>query len=343
MSGDKLRSANKILVRGTNWIGDAVMTTPALMALRAECPEAEIVMLANPLVAPLFKHHPAIDRVLIYARKGKHQGVHGFYNMTRELHKENFDAALLLQNAFEAALLAFAARIPCRAGYPTDARRLLLSDPVELNLADKTLHHTEYYLTLLRRLGFDAPSASLCLHVTPAELEWARATLESDNVIALNPGASYGSAKRWFPERFAAVADNLAHRYGAAILLTGGPGEREIGEDIQAFMQCNCINMVGKTNVRQMMALLASSRLLITNDSGPMHVAAAFGIPIVAVFGSTDHTTTSPASDKVEIVRKEVDCAPCLLRQCPTDHRCMKNITPDDVTAAAIELLEKSR
>lgn len=341
MPGEKLHSANKILVRGTNWIGDAVMTTPALMALRAGCPDAEIVLLTNPLVAPLFKHHPAVDRVLVYARKGKHRGLRGFYRMVRELRRENFDAALLLQNAIEAALLTFAARIPYRAGYPTDARRLLLSDPVNLNPGDKTLHHTEYYLTLLRRLGFATPQTSLCLHVTPAELDWARTTLESNNVIALNPGAAYGSAKRWFPERFAAVADTLAQRYGATILLTGGPGEREIGEEIGAFMQSDSINMVGKTDVRQMMALLASSRLLITNDSGPMHVAAAFDVPIVAVFGPTDHTTTSPASETVEIVRKEVDCAPCLLRQCPTDHRCMKNITPDDVIAAAIKLLEK--
>lgn len=340
MSGEKLHSANKILVRGTNWIGDAVMTTPALMALRAGCPEAEIVLLVNPLVAPLFENHPAIDRVLVYARKGKHQGIRGFSRMVRELRMENFDVALLLQNAIEAALLAFAARIPCRVGYPTDARRLLLSDPVQLTPADKTLHHTEYYLTLLRRLNFDVPAAKLCLHVTPAELNWAQAILGSDNVIAMNPGAAYGSAKRWFPERFAAVGDTLSQRYGATILLTGGPGEREIGEDIAAFMQCDCINMVGKTSVRQMMALLASSRLLITNDSGPMHVAAAFDIPIVAVFGSTDHITTCPASEKVKIVRKEVNCAPCLLRQCPTDHRCMKNITSNDVTAAAIELLE---
>ncbi len=342
MAADKLLRADKILVRGTNWIGDAVMTTPALMSLRAECPEAEIVLLVNPLVAPLFEHHPAIDRVIIYSRTGEHKGMRGFFRMVRELQRENFDVALLLQNAFEAAFLTFAARIPCRAGYPTDARRLLLSDVVELTQADKTLHHTEYYLTLLRRLGFKAQDTGLCLQVTSAEKDWARTILKSDNAIAINPGAAYGSAKRWFPERFAAVADTLAQRYGATIFLTGGPGERAIGEDIATFMQCDCINMVGQTDVRQMMALLAASRLLVTNDSGPMHVAAAFDIPIVAVFGSTDHTTTSPASTKVKIVRKEVECAPCLLRQCPTDHRCMQNITSSDVTAAAIELLEKA-
>jgi heptosyltransferase-2 len=317
------------------------MTTPALSALRAACPKAEIVLLVNPLVAPLFDCHPAIDRVLVYERKGRHQGLRGFLRMVAELRREHFDAAVLLQNAIEAALLVFAARIPYRGGYPTDARRLFLTDAAELTSADKALHHTEYYLTLLRRLGLDAQNYGLSLQLTRAEQLWAQDFLKSDNVIAVNPGAAYGSAKRWFPERFAAVADTLAERCGATILLTGGPGEHEIGEDIAAFMQHDCINMVGRTNVRQMMALLNASRLLITNDSGPMHVAAAFDVPIVAIFGSTDHTTTSPVASKIEIVRKEVECAPCLLRQCPTDHRCMKNITSDDVITAAFKLLGK--
>ncbi|MCK5914099.1 MAG: glycosyltransferase family 9 protein, partial [Desulfuromusa sp.] len=153
-------------------------------------------------------------------------------------------------------------------------------------------------------------------------------------------GAAYGSAKRWFPERFAEVGDTLAKRYAAKILLTGGPGEIEIGRDIAAAMQSQPLNMIGKTSVREMMSLLAHSRLLVTNDSGPMHVAAAFSTPIVAVFGPTDHTTTCPASENVRIVRKDVDCAPCLLRQCPTDHRCMTEITAADVITAACQLLD---
>ncbi|MFA5701842.1 MAG: lipopolysaccharide heptosyltransferase II [Desulfuromonas sp.] len=344
MTTAALDTSKKILVRGTNWIGDAVMTTPALTALRSRCPQAEIVLLVNPLVAPLFQHHPAVDRVLIYARKGQHRGIRGFMRMVQELRRERFDAALLLQNAIEAALLAFAARIPRRAGYVTDGRRLFLTDPVELRAADKKLHHTAYYLTLLDRLGLCDKAAiqgpaRLCLHLTTAERTWARTTLGSDNVIALNPGAAYGSAKRWFPDRFAAVADALAQRYDATIVLTGGPAESEIGEDIAAFMQHDCINMAGKTDVRQMMALLGASRLLITNDSGPMHVAAALDVPIVAVFGPTDHTTTSPASARVKIVRKQVECAPCLLRQCPTDHSCMQSINAEDVIIASTDLL----
>lgn len=329
----------KILVRGTNWIGDAVMTTPALNALRAQFPDAEIVMLANPLVAELFQFHPSIDQVMIYDRKGYHRGAAGFIRIVKELRSQRFDAAILLQNAIEAALLAACAGIPRRAGYTTDGRRLLLNYPVTVTAQDKRMHHTDYYCQLLNRLGVNDGDGQLCLACTEEEQEWAATVLEGENVIAINPGAAYGSAKRWLPERFAEVADTLAQRYDAKIVLTGGPGEKEIGCDIAAAMTAPSINMVGKTSVRQMMALLSHSRLLVSNDSGPMHVASAFDVPIVAVFGSTDHTTTCPASQSVKIVRKETDCAPCLLRQCPTDHRCMTAISANDVLAAAFELL----
>jgi len=256
------------------------------------------------------------------------------------LRAEHFDAAILLQNAIEAALLSALALIPRRVGYTTDGRRLLLSHPISVTDADKRLHHTDYYLQLLSRLGIEGGDRRLKLACTEQELSWAKELLADDNVIAINPGAAYGSAKRWLPDRFAAVGDELAQRYRARIVLTGGPGEVEIGNDIAAAMSCNPLNMVGKTSVRQMMAILASSRLLVTNDSGPMHVASAFAVPIVAVFGSTDHTTTCPASEKVVIVRKETDCAPCLLRQCPIDHRCMTAIQAEDVLQAAYRLLD---
>lgn len=329
----------KIVVRGTNWIGDAVMTTPALSALRTQFPDAEIVMLANPLVAELFEFHPHVDRVMIYDRKGYHRGIAGFIRIVKELRSQKFDAAILLQNAIEAALLAVFSGIPRRAGYTTDGRRLLLNYPVTVTAHDKRMHHTDYYCQLLQRLGINDGDGQLCLACTEEEKAWAASVLESDNVIAINPGAAYGSAKRWLPERFATVADTLAKRYDAKIVLTGGPGEKEIGKDIAAAMTVPSINMVGKTSVRQMMAILAHSRLLVSNDSGPMHVASAFAVPIVAVFGSTDHTTTCPASESVKIVRKETECAPCLLRQCPTDHRCMTAISADDVLEAAYELL----
>ncbi len=334
---------SRILVRSTNWIGDAVMTTPALSLLRASFPGAEIVVAANPPVAELFRFHPGCDRVLVYDKKGAHRGLRGFLRFAEELRREKFDLAILLQNAIEAALLAWLARIPRRAGYRTDGRGLLLTHGVAVGKAERRLHHTAYYLRMLGSLGLKGEEGGLLLACTPQENDWAAAQLGTDEWVAVNPGAAYGSAKRWYPERFAAVADKLAAEYGVRIVLTGGPGEAEIGRDIEAAMTHAPLNLVGRTSVRQMMAILSRCRLMVTNDSGPMHVAAAFGVPIVAVFGPTDHTTTSPLAGNCRIIRKEADCAPCLLRQCPTDHRCMESIGVEDVLQGARQLLEAPR
>jgi heptosyltransferase-2 len=330
---------HRILVRSTNWIGDAVMTTPALGALRSFFPAAEIVVAANPLVAELFRHHPYCDRVLVYDKNGTHKGVGGMVRFSATLRRERFDLAILLQNAVEAAILAWFAGIPRRAGYRTDGRGPLLTHGVAVGEADRSLHHTAYYLTMLARLGIEGGDGALRLFCTEAEHAWARELLGSGPAIAINPGAAYGSAKRWYPERFAAVADRLAEEYGVRVVLTGGPAEEEIGRDIAAAMAASPLNLIGRTTVRQLMALLSLCRLVVTNDSGPMHVAAAFDVPVVAVFGPTDHTTTSPLTANSRIVRHGVECAPCLLRQCPTDHRCMAAVTVEDVLGAARELL----
>jgi heptosyltransferase-2 len=333
----------KIMVRSTNWVGDAVMTTPAMGALRAAFPSAEIVVVANPLVGELFRHHPYCDRVMVFDKKGPHRGFRGLWRFSRELHRERFELAVLFQNAIEAALMAFLAGVPCRAGYRTDGRRFLLNCGVPVGKSERKLHHTDYYLQMLDRFGIRGGDGCLRLECTEEELAWARQQLGPGDWVAVNPGAAYGSAKRWFPERFAETADRLVEEYGVKIVLTGGPGEKEIGRDIAAAMSAEPLNLIGRTSVRQLMAVLSGVRLLVSNDSGPMHVGAAFGVPIVAVFGPTDHTTTSPKADICRIVRKETDCAPCLLRQCPTDHRCMKAITAADVLAAARDLLGERR
>ncbi|WP_276609549.1 lipopolysaccharide heptosyltransferase II [Trichloromonas acetexigens] len=330
----------RILLRSTNWIGDAVMTTPAMGVVRRYFPDAEIVVAANPLVAQLFSHHPDCDRVLVYDRKGAHQGPGGFFKFVGELRRERFDLAILLQNAVEAAILATLAGIPRRAGYRSDGRGLLLSHGVPVGAAEKRLHHTDYYLRMLSGVGIVGETGPLQLACTAEEIAEAEARLGGGQWLAVNPGAAYGSAKRWIPQRFAEVADRLAETHGLRVLLTGGPGEIEIGRDIAQAMTHQPLNLIGQTQVREMMALLSRCRLMITNDSGPMHVAAAFGVPLVAVFGPTDHTTTSPLSERSRIVCKPVDCAPCLLRQCPTDHRCMEAIEVADVLAAAEELLK---
>lgn len=334
-----VQRTRKILIRSTNWIGDAVMTTPAMSAVRAAFPEAEIVVVANPPVAELLAFHPSCDRVLVYDRKKAHAGISGLLRFASTLRKERFDLAVLLQNAIEAAILTLLAGIPERAGYGTDGRGILLTRSVPVGRAERELHHTEYYLNMLAKLGIPSASRRLELACTPDENAWAEHALGTGRWAAVNPGAAYGSAKRWHPERFAAVADRIAEDYGFFILLTGGPGETEIGNEIEAAMRRRPLNLIGKTSIRQMMALISRCRLMVTNDSGPMHVAAAFGVPIAALFGPTDHTTTSPLASSFRVVRRPAECAPCLKRKCPTDHVCMTAITPEDVLEAVRSLL----
>ncbi|WP_303722511.1 lipopolysaccharide heptosyltransferase II [Malonomonas rubra] len=331
------------MVRMPNWIGDAVMATPALAAIRATFSEARVTVVANPLVAELFTFHPDCDQVIRFDKKNSHSGVAGFWRFCCELRRERFDLAILLQNAFEAAAMALLTGIPSRAGYRTDGRGMLLTHGVPAVDKKHGLHHVDYYLQMLSGLGIEGGDDRLSLALSAEEEKGASVLLGTGPWIAVNPGASYGAAKRWIPERFAAVADSLAAEFGVQIVLTGGPGETEIGRDIEQAMQRTPLNLIGRTSVRELMAILNHCRLVVTNDSGPMHIAAAFGVPIVAVFGPTDHTTTSPRTDNCLIVRVPVDCAPCLLRECPIDHRCMTGITADMVLAAARELWERAR
>lgn len=332
----------KILIRSANWIGDAVMTTPAMGAVRATFPEAEITVAANPVVAELLSPHPCCDRVLVFDKKGSHRGIPGLVHFAHGLSREKFDLAILFQNAMEAAVISLLAGVPLRAGYRTDCRGFLLTHGVPVGRSDRGMHHTAYYLHMLERLEIRGGSGSLSLACSEAENHWARTLLGEGSWVALNPGATYGSAKRWYPSRFAQVADRLMEELGARILLVGSAGETDIGEEIVRAVNGGILNMIGKTSVRQLMALLANCHLLITNDSGPMHIAAAFGVPIVALFGPTDHTTTSPLTDAWRLVRKPADCAPCLKRTCPTDHRCMEAIEAADVLRAVRDLVGKN-
>jgi heptosyltransferase-2 len=335
-----------LLVRATNWLGDAVMTTPALAAVREGFPDARIVLLARPLVAELFRHHPDVDEVMIYERPGRHEGAFGRLRLAGEVRRRRFDGALLLQNAFDAAWIAFLGRIPERAGYPTDGRRILLTLPVPLTPGILERHEVEYYLCLLDGLGIPRPvPAVLKLSVTEEEREAMATRLASLGIgrgapiVAINPGATYGSAKRWYPDRFAAVAEALSSEWSARAVVVGSTAEAPLAGEIEAAMRNPPINLAGKTTVRELMALLSLSSFLVTNDSGPMHIGAALGVPLVAIFGPTDWRRTSPWTDRARVVRVDVDCSPCMLRVCDRGHECMLGVTPGMVLDAARQLL----
>lgn len=340
MNVQPLHTARKILIRAVNWLGDAVMTTPALQAVRETFPDAEITILANPLVSQLLLRHPAIDRVLTFERIGKHGGIAGRLRLATELRRERFDLALILPNSFDSALIPFLAGIPQRLGKASDGRSLLLTDRYREPKNASALHEVQYYRNLLRHFGICGTVGTPFLYVTPEEDQEAALFLAEQGItgqplLGINAGASFGSAKRWYPERFAQVAAQLSQEWGARIILFGGPDEQDIVKIIADNLDSNCLNMTGKTSVRRLMALIKRCSLFITNDSGPMHIAAAFGVPLVAVFGPTDHSSTSPFTDRAIIVRMHTDCAPCKLRQCPTNHCCMTAISADVVLEAA--------
>lgn len=341
----------KILVRVPNWIGDAVMCEPAIRGLRSLFPEAEMTMLAKPAVAELFSAAPELSRVLVYDDKGPHAGLSGKWALAGTLRRHGFQLAVLFQNAFEAAFLAWLAGIPQRYGYATDGRVFFLTTPVAVPSRSRAVHQVEYYWNLLKPLGLSGGASLPTLCVTADESRQLDDRLAaagvglSDIVIGINPGSTYGSAKRWLPERFAEVAQRLAERIGqdegtqVVVVILGARGEESLGKDIASRLNGRSVVLSGATTIRELMAVVKRCRVLITNDTGPMHIAAACAVPVVAVFGPTDWRTTAPYGQERSIVREAVDCAPCLLRECPIDHRCMTRIPVDRVYETAVQQL----
>jgi heptosyltransferase-2 len=341
----------RILVRGPNWLGDAVMCEPALRGLRKLFPDAQIALLVKPAVADLFVGHPTLTRVLTYESKGRHAGLPGKWALAGQLRRQGFDLAVLFQNAFEAAFLTFLAGVPRRYGYATDGRSLLLSDSVAAPDRHTLVHQVRYYWDLLKPLGLTGDPPAPELTVFPEEEEamagrFAKGGLTAtDVVVGINPGSTYGGAKRWLPERFAEVTDRLSHTIQespgkqVSVVIFGAAGEEHLGQEIAARLQLPSLVLSGATTIRELMAAVKRCTMLLTNDTGPMHIASAFQVPVVAIFGPTDWRTTSPFGNAHAIVRQPVDCAPCLLRECPIDHRCMTRVTVDQVYEAATKQL----
>lgn len=348
-----LQDPQKIMVRATNWVGDGVISLPALEALRNRFPESEIVLVAKPWVSELYMHHPAVNRQIVYDADGDHRGRAGMRKLIETIRAEEFDAAILFQNAFQAAWMAWRAKIPVRLGYARDARSLFLTNAIDVPARAAYGHQAYYYLHLLFRAGviekpeFPRPTSQPWLTLLEAEKTWAAKQLRSLGLdgprflVGMNPGAYFGPAKRWLPERFAELADRLIGALHADVLIFGSPGERPLAETIAHAMKHTPTIVAGETTLRQFMALLAQCRLVVNNDSGPMHLAAALGVPQVAIFGSTNERATGPLSSSARIVKHAVPCSPCGLRECPIDFRCMMGVTVENVHRAALELVKE--
>jgi len=342
------RIPGTILVRATNWVGDAVMSLPALRALRQRFPKARISILAKPWVADLYRREPFCDELIPYTPRSAVEK----WAAARALRPRQFDTAILLQNAFEAAAIAYLAGIPERIGYARDARGFLLTHPIPVPKPGEIPRHERfYYLELMRRAGIaDAmpQNDAIRLEGAPAArvagLDRFRQLGMGEVVIGVSPGAAYGTAKRWLPERFADTAIRVANELNAAVAIFGSKDERELCQSVAASVSASIVNPVknfaGETSLAEFIDLAAACRVYLTNDSGAMHIASALGVPTIAVFGATDHETTGPTGALAKVVREQVECSPCLKRECPIDHRCMTRVSAARVAETALVLLD---
>jgi heptosyltransferase II len=339
---------NRIIVRGANWIGDAVMTLPALERLRASFPGSHIALLATPLTTGLFESSPFVDEVIEYRRK--EDGARAFIEAVRLMRARRFDLAALFQNAFEAALLARLGGARRRIGFVAQGRGPLLTNKLRRGPRHCGRHQVHDYLDIVAECervglggGLESRISSLkpqvssplpSLTASPAQRRAAEALLRSAGVdsdsrplVALNAGATNSRAKRWPEDRFAALADRLIEALGAERI-------------IRQMKRRGAINLAGETGLAELIGALDACDLLVSNDTGPAHVAAALGRPTLTIFGPTNEFETAPRGARAESIRAEgVECARCMLRDCPIDHRCMTRVAPSEVFERALKLL----
>ncbi len=352
----RTHSKLKILIRGVNWIGDAVITIPAVRSIRRAFPDAHISLLVKPWVSEIFRENPDINEIILFDDSFK--GYTGRLKLAKKLREKAFDKAILLQNAFDAALIAWLSGIPERIGYKRDGRGFLLTNAVPVEEYVLKQHQVYYYQNLLKSAGIEPADTQPYLYLTDNERQSARNLLSSyftaDNgpLIGINPGATFGSAKRWPPERFAELIIKVVNELNGQVVLFGSPSEIEISNEIITEINRLKIKMkiekigsrilvtTGKTNLRELAALISECAVFVTNDSGPMHVASALLVPTVAIFGSTDKTATGPFGEGHRIIRKDLPCSPCMKRECPEGHlNCMTAVTADEVFDAVREIL----
>jgi heptosyltransferase-2 len=324
----------RVLVRAPNWIGDSVLAIPALENLHLNLPEAEIWIAAKAWVEPVFSEFPFISGIIPLPERS---GLKDQFRQARELTELDFDAGLLLTNSFESALQLFLARIPQRWGYATDGRGFLLTRKIPLRPPWETFHQVYYYMDLISGMGMKTAPPALSFPLNRHEVLGAEQFLFEQGIspslplVILNPGGYFGSAKRWPPERYAALAVLLQDQFKAQIAIIGSAQESPLAESIAGNLAVKPLILSGLTSLRQLAALINRAQLCITNDSGPMHLANALRIPVVALFGPTIPEATAPFQEPSAVIRKPVPCWPCAYRDCPLDHRCMNFISPEDV------------
>jgi len=343
---DKIK---RIVVRTPNWVGDAVMSIPALRELRRLFPAAQITLAAPSGTSDIFLDADFADDILKTERGGL-----GTFSNAREWRRRHFDLAVLFQNAFAAAATAFFARIPRRVGYESERRSALLTTSISMPVWRDERHESFYYLNIIAELertlfgtstvNTAEPRFNLCVsgerkEVARKTLNQAGANPERPTAI-LCPGSVNSRAKRWPAERYAELADRLIEA-GMVVALIGSVGEIDVSSEVMARSKHRPILLTGQTTVAEAVAIISIAHVLITNDTGPAHIGASLKTPTLVIFGPTNPLTTYPYSPAAEMIRRPPDCAPCMLRDCPIDHRCMTAISTEEVFETACQLVAK--
>lgn len=323
----------RVVVRSSNWLGDAVMTTPAVQAIKRGRPDVRLTILVKAKLADYWRRIPEVDEVLPI------DPADTVFTVARKLRQGRFDAAIVLPNSIRSALEPWLAGIPRRTGYPAQWRRLLLNQPYPLPAKPRpepARHQVYHYLDLIEWLG--APPCGTSLETFfPRAPRHPGAPLK----IGLCPGAEYGPAKRWMPERFAQTANAVSAKVDCQWLLFGVNGDAPVGDQIASQLTGPHQNHIGKTSLSELMDRLSECACLLTNDTGTMHLAAALGVPTVAIFGSTEPRLTAPLGPAHRILRHQVECSPCFLRECPLDFRCMNTVTAEEAACAVLEIVSQ--
>jgi heptosyltransferase-2 len=328
----------RILIFEVNWRGDVLFSTPAIRAIRKRYPDSFIAVLVVGRCREILEQNPNIDEIIIYEEYQRHKSLLGKLKLIRELGRKKFDQVFIFHRSFTRALMVYLAGIPERIGYNTKKRGFLLTKKIEL--PEQGLHKVEYFLNMVQAAGISGERKFYEFYISEGEKAWARQTLsaqginDNDFLVVLNPGGNW-KPKRWFPDRFAEVGDRLVKDYNARVIITGSLRDRALAEEIAGLMKAKPISFCGKTDLKKLGALLEKADLVISGDSGPMHIAVALGTRVIALFGPTSPAITGPyGRGEYKVIWKDVGCeVPCYNFSC-NDYRCMKAITVEDVMQA---------
>ncbi|NGX45724.1 MAG: ADP-heptose--LPS heptosyltransferase 2 [Chlamydiae bacterium] len=334
-----------IIVRMPNWIGDMVMATPILSNLREAYPKARITAMCRAPICDLLRDDPEVDELFCFSKSPAFSRRNDTKNIVEKLRVGSYDLGVLLTHSFSSAWWFWQGRVGTRLGYNCNGRRILLTNPVALPSNIEQQHLVNTYKMLLEPLGIPVKNNPPRLFLSKNETEAAGQLLKQHGakkecrIVGINPGATYGSAKCWLPQRFREVAEKLLENENIVIVFFGDQPTASLVKEICQGLGPRVINLAGLTSLRELAALISQCNVILTNDSGPMHIADALGTKVVALFGSTNEIVTGPYRNG-KIIHKHVECSPCYLRTCPIDFRCMKRIEADEVYTAIMQLLE---